>query len=189
METQSLKGGFSDAPVPSAHAFRAALEAMARPGRIETVSGAVPPAPLSVAAGTLLLTLTDAETPVYLAPSHDLPELRDWITFHTGAPLTEPDEAAFAVGQWSALMPLTPYRKGVPEYPDRSATLIVEMPALESEGATLRGPGIKDTAALQLPEIRAFQDNATLFPLGLDFYFTAGDQLAALPRTTKVEAA
>jgi alpha-D-ribose 1-methylphosphonate 5-triphosphate synthase subunit PhnH len=53
----------------------------------------------------------------------------------------------------------------------------------------LRGPGIKDTAALQLPEIRAFQDNAKLFPLGLDFYFTAGDQLAALPRTTKVEAA
>lgn len=187
MQEQALKGGFSQAPVQAAHAFRAALEAMARPGRIETLSGALPPAPLSVAAGTLLLTLADPETPVYLAPSHDLPELRDWITFHTGAPLTDAGEAAFAVGQWSALMPLDAYRIGVPEYPDRSTTLIVELPELKAQGATLRGPGIKDTAKLHLPAISPFQQNATLFPLGLDFFFTADDQLAALPRTTKVE--
>ena len=32
MQTQSLTGGFADAPVESARAFRAILEAMARPG-------------------------------------------------------------------------------------------------------------------------------------------------------------
>lgn len=186
MDTQALTGGFSEAPVEAARAFRAALEAMARPGRIETITGATPPAPLSPAAGTLLLTLADAEMPVYLAPSHDTPALRDWLTFHTGAPLVGPGEADFAVGDWAALQPLDAYRIGVPEYPDRSATLIVEMERLEPAGARLTGPGIKDEAALGLPEIAGFQRNALLFPLGLDFYFTAGDRLAALPRTTKV---
>lgn len=186
MDTQALTGGFSEAPADAARAFRAALEAMARPGRIETLAGATPPAPLSVAAGTLLLTLADAETPVYLAPSHDTPALRDWLTFHTGAPLTEPGEAAFAAGTWATLQPLDAFRIGVSEYPDRSATLIVEMESLEQTGARLTGPGIKEEAALGLPDIAAFQRNALLFPLGLDFYFTAGDRLAALPRTTKV---
>ena len=189
MDNQSLSGGFADAPVEAARAFRAALEAMARPGRIETVSGAMPPAPLSPAAGALILTLADPETPVHLAGAHDVPALRDWITFHTGAPLTDPEEAAFAVGRWGALLPLSAYRIGVPEYPDRSATLIVEMDALAPDGARLTGPGIKDSAALSLPETGAFAANAALFPLGLDFYFTAGDRLAALPRTTRVEAA
>lgn len=186
MDTQALTGGFAEAPVEAARAFRAALETMARPGRIETITGATPPAPLSPAAGTLLLTLADAETPVYLAPSHDRPALRDWLTFHTGAPLVGPGEAVFAVGDWAALQPLDAYRIGVPEYPDRSATLIVEMESLEPAGACLAGPGIKDVATLSLPEIAAFQRNALLFPLGLDFYFTAGDRLAALPRTTRV---
>lgn len=189
MQIEALTGGFSDAPVQAAHAFRAALNAMARPGHIEQLSGAQPPAPMSVAAGTLLLMLADAETPLYLAPSHDSPQIRDWLTFHTGAPFCGPDEAMFALGDWSALMPLTSYPIGVPEYPDRSATLIVEMARLSATGTRLTGPGIKESAALNLPEIDAFAGNAALFPLGLDFYFTAGAQLAALPRTTKVEAA
>ncbi|MGB8621583.1 MAG: phosphonate C-P lyase system protein PhnH [Paracoccaceae bacterium] len=186
--SDTLTGGFAEMPVQSARAFRAALNAMARPGRIEAISGAAPPAPLSPAAGTLLLTLTDHETPVHLAPSHDTPALRNWLTFHTGAPLSQPGEATFAVGDWAALQPLERFRIGVPEYPDRSATLVVEMDALEAGGARLTGPGIKGEAALSLPDVVALQKNALLFPLGLDFYFTAGERLAALPRTTRVEA-
>ena len=59
MTADALTGGFADAPRDAARAFRAALNALARPGRIEMLAGAVPPAPLSVAAGTLLLTLAD----------------------------------------------------------------------------------------------------------------------------------
>ena len=51
----------------------------------------------------------------------------------------------------------------------------------------LTGPGIKDRAALTVPDPKAFQLNAALFPLGLDFFLCAGSQLAALPRTTRVE--
>lgn len=188
MEAQALDGGFADAPVDAAHAFRAALTAMARPGRIARIAGARPPAPLSAAAGTLILTLCDPEAPVHLAGGHDRPEVRAWIAFHSGAPVVARAEAAFAVGTWEALAPLAGYRTGTAEYPDRSATLIVEMPALIAEGARLAGPGIRDSARLSLPDTQAFLRNAALFPLGLDFFLTCGDRLAALPRTTKVSA-
>lgn len=186
MDTITLEGGFTDAPVQSSHAFRAAMNAMARPGRIEPINGGVGPAPLSEAAATLLLTLCDPETPVHLAGGHDVAEVRGWVTFHTGAPLVGPGQAMFALGSWEALGGLDQYAPGTSEYPDRSATLIVEMPALVSEGATLRGPGIRDTAALSLPEVAAFQRNNALYPLGRDFYFTCRRSVAALPRSTKV---
>ncbi|PTE19456.1 carbon-phosphorus lyase subunit PhnH, partial [Cereibacter changlensis JA139] len=43
----ALSGGFAAPPIESATAFRAMLEAMARPGTIVTLTGAEPPAPLS----------------------------------------------------------------------------------------------------------------------------------------------
>ena len=95
-------------------------------------------------------------------------------------------EAGFAVGTWEALAPLDGYRIGEAEYPDRSATLMVEMAELVPVGADLSGPGIRHTARLSLPETEAFRRNARLFPLGLDFFLTAGDRVAALPRTTRV---
>ena len=181
-----LDGGFADAPRDAAHAFRAAMTVMARPGRIEKLSGARPPAPLSVAAGTLILTLCDPETPLHLAGAHDTAEARGWIAFHTGASVVDRGGAAFAIGTWEALAPLDGYRIGTAEYPDRSATLIVEMAELRSEGARLTGPGIRDAAHLSLPDTEAFRRNARAFPLGLDVFLTAGDRVAALPRTTRI---
>lgn len=185
--SDALQGGFKDAPVESARAFRAAMEAFARPGRIGTLAGALPPAPLSVAAGVLLLTLADPTTPVHLAPSHDTEDLRGWLTFHAGAPLVGPGEAVFAVGTWAALTPVTRFAIGTPEYPDRSTTLIVEMAALVAEGPRLSGPGIRDAAHLSLPEIAAFHANHALYPLGFDVFLTCGDRIAGLPRSTRVE--
>lgn len=189
MQHAALSGGFSQAPQQSARAFRAAMNAMARPGTIQMVEGATPPAPMSVAAGVLALTLLDAETPVYLAGALDCAAVRDWITFHTGAPFAGREFCAFAIGSWDDLLPLQGYRIGTSEYPDRSAMLIVEMPVLTASGTTLRGPGIAETAALNLPDPALMARNAALFPLGLDFFLTQGDALAALPRSTKPEVA
>ncbi len=189
MDMTAMDGGFADPPREAALAFRAALQAMARPGRIEQVSGAVPPAPVSRAAGALLVTLCDPETGIYLAPSHDTPALREWITFHCAAPLVGPSHADFALGTWEALQPVSAYRIGTPEYPDRSTTLIVEMDRLDPAGARLTGPGIKAQAALNLPDLAVFQANRARFPLGFDCYFTCGDRLAGLPRSTTVTEA
>ncbi len=185
MQAHALEGGFADAPIDASHAFRRIMTAMARPGTIRRVVGALAPAPLGVAAGTAVLTLCDPDTPLFLAPSVDTQDVRDWITFQTGAPFVRARDAMFAVGDWAG-MPVDDFAIGTSEYPDRSATLIVELARLEDTGATLRGPGIRDTAALSLPETEAFDRNARLFPLGLDFIFTCGDRLAALPRTTRV---
>ena len=188
MQTETLSGGFADPAIQSAHAFRSVMEAMARPGTIQDVDGAQPPAPLSKAAGAVLLTLCDTETPIYLAGAADCDAVRAWLAFHTGAPVAGPSHCMFAVGSWEALLPLSAYPVGTSEYPDRSATLIVERAELATTGATLKGPGIRDTASLSLPDAEALQANSALFPLGLDFIFASGSQLAALPRTTTISA-
>lgn len=187
MDGMAMKGGFADPPREAAQAFRAALQALARPGRIEEVAGAQPPAPASPAAGALLLTLCDPETGIYLAGAHDTPAMRQWITFHCGAPLVGPGEADFALGTWADLQPVDAYRTGSAEYPDRAATMIVEMETLAATGVRLTGPGIATEAALNLPELAAFEANHRRFPLGFDCYFTCGDRLAGLPRSTRVE--
>lgn len=182
-----LSGGFTDPAVQSAHGFRALLEAMARPGRIYPVAGAMPPAPLSIAAGVALLVLTDNTTPLHLAGDMDCAALRDWIGFHTGAPLVGAADAQFGLGTWGALSPVERFAIGDPSYPDRSATLIVALDRLDPTGPRLSGPGINGAHHLSLPDVAAFQANRRLFPLGFDTILTCGDRLAALPRSTQVE--
>lgn len=182
----SLDGGFADAPAQSARAFRAILSALSQPGTIVTLDGATPPEPLSIAAGVAALVLFDATTPVHLAGAHDCPAVRDWLAFHTGARFVGAEQATFAIGTWPALHPVTRFAIGTPEYPDRAASLIVELDRLEAAGHTLRGPGIQDRAALSLPEVAAFRANRALFPLGFDAFLTCDDRLAGLPRSTIV---
>lgn len=182
-----LAGGFADPAVAGARAFRAILRAMAEPGTIVTLTGAAAPAPAGPAMAAALLVLADPTTPVHPAGDHDTPELRAWLAFHTGAPVAPARAgAAFGLGSWEALMPLEGWDAGTEEYPDRSATLIVALPRLEPTGAMLTGPGIRERAALSLPRAQVFSANAARFPLGVDFIFTCGDRLAALPRTTRV---
>ncbi len=188
MSAVALEGGFVDAPRDAAFAFRALMEVMARPGRIEELAGATPPAPLSIAAGVLLLTLADHDTPIYLGGACDTEDVRRWISFHTGAPMSGPSHAAFAVGNWDDLQPIDAFPIGTPDYPDRSTTLIVEVPELEASGAKLSGPGIRDQAFLSLPDPETLAKNNARFPLGLDFYFACGARVAALPRSTRIEA-
>lgn len=186
MSVTSLEGGFSDAPLESARAFRKIMNVMARPGLIENLAIATPPQPLSPAMGTLLLTLCDGQTSIFLTGEYDIPAVREWITFHCNAPFADAATCMFAVGDWNSLLPLDQYPIGISEYPDRSATLIVELDELTSQGQELSGPGIKTVKQLSLPSSDGFQRNALFYPLGLDFYFTCGEKIAALPRTTKV---
>lgn len=187
MEAHALEGGFADPAVGAALAFRAVLEAMSRPGSAHPVTGAQPPAPLGVAAGAVALTLCDHDTPVWLAPSHATREVLDWFAFHTGAPMASRTEARFAFGTWADMDPVTDFAIGTPEYPDRSATLVVEVPELGT-AHRLTGPGIRDVAQVTVPDPAAFRTNRALFPLGWDAILTCGDQLAGLPRTTTVES-
>ena len=93
-----------------------------------------------------------------------------------------------AVGVWEALKPVDRFSVGTAEYPDRAATLLVECAQLTTDGMRLTGPGIEDETFLSLPETAEFQANRAMFPQGFDCLLTAGDRLAGLPRSTRVEA-
>ena len=71
-----------------------------------------------------------------------------YLRFHTGAPLT-PDAAdsSFAVLAAGLDMPrLADFPQGTHEYPDRSATLVIQVPQVSEGGhVALRGPGIEST--------------------------------------------
>jgi alpha-D-ribose 1-methylphosphonate 5-triphosphate synthase subunit PhnH len=192
MRQGEFEGGFADRSRQAAVAFRAALDAMARPGQVRDAVGAQPPGGLSVAAGVMLLTLADAETPMWLPPRLRDGAVAEWLRFHTNAPQADRrGQAMFAVGHWDELMPLEDWAAGEPTYPDRSVTLIVEVAAMTGGPVLeLSGPGIEATAefAPVLPDgaVVALRANAAGYPLGLDFFFTAGGQVAGLPRSTGI---
>jgi alpha-D-ribose 1-methylphosphonate 5-triphosphate synthase subunit PhnH len=175
-------------------AFRALMDAFARPGEIKLLSGVAAPAPLAPATAALVQSLTDYETPVWLDGAlAATPAVADWIRFHTGAPLVrEPREAAFAlIADPLALPEFTQFALGSEEYPDRSTTLIVQIAHFAGRAFTLQGPGIKGTrtlAAEPLPDDFAERlgGNRELFPRGFDLVLVAGNEMAALPRSVRV---
>lgn len=192
---ESLDGGFPDAVTHAQTVFRSVMDAMARPGSIGVVDVPVaPPAPLGIAAGALLLTLCDHDTPIWVTPALTKSALPGWIGFHTGASLTPAKtDAKFAFVEAGAPFPsLAQFALGTQEYPDRSTTLVVEVASLEGgQPLQLTGPGIRDTAPIApkgLPEtfLRQWADNRALFPRGVDLVLTAGRRFIALPRTTKI---
>lgn len=191
-----LLPGFADPVGDAQKTFRAVLEAMARPGTIVVPPVvAAAPSPLAPVTAAVLLTLADHETPVWLDAAAAQPAVREYLRFHCGAPLVErPDHAVFAViADPAAMPPLSVFHPGSDDYPDRSATLILQVSELDGgDGWCLRGPGIRDRARLRaglLPAaFRAWvRDNHALFPRGVDLLFAAPAHLAGLPRSTLLE--
>lgn len=184
-----LTPGFADPVLDGQATFRAVLEAMSRPGRVQWAGGALrPPAPLNQAAAAVLLTLADADTGF----AHDAGAAAEaWLRFHCGMPLVAPGTAAFvlATGTPPALAALA---RGSEEEPQAGATLVLQVTALvEGEGWRLAGPGIETEHRLRVEGapagfVAAWAANRAGFPLGVDVLFCAGDRLAALPRTTMI---
>ncbi len=198
MTVSQIASGFKDTGVESQAVFRAAMMAMARPGMIHKAgSGLVPPPPLHPASAALALALCDFETPLWLdADLEAESSVKDFLRFHTGAPLvSHHGKADFAfVSDASAMPDLESFALGSLEYPDRSTTIIIQVETLDNKGGwKLAGPGINGQMMLNaapLPPLFLQQASAAraLFPRGADFYFVSGDALAALPRSTLIEA-
>ena len=212
--------GFADPVHDAQRCFRAVLEALSHPGTPVALT-ALPPAlyltasmPPACLAGmvAIALTLCDADTPVWLDPCLDTPAMRQHLRFHCGCPVTEePGKAQFAfIGDAKTMPRFEKFSAGTPEYPDRSATLVIaaDFTAAAPDNQMdnqpdnqLSGPGISPAHNPQglcfgpagLPawfwEDRAM--NQTGYPLGVDVLFVDsrrvdGDavRIAGLPRTT-----
>ncbi|WP_156965956.1 phosphonate C-P lyase system protein PhnH [Paraburkholderia bannensis] len=196
-----LAPGFADPVHDTQAVFRTLLNALSRPGTIDTIETPLPAADVGtddtpragLAVFAALLALADYATPIWLAQPDAA--LAAALRFHADAPLAAtPRDAAFAyVHDAATLPPLDAFACGSAESPEQSATVFVRVDALTGGAPlTLSGPGIKTTQPFAPVGLAAhfWQERAALaplFPCGIDFYFVCGAQIVGLPRTTRVE--
>ena len=202
IDLTTLTPGFDDTVHDSQGVFRALLDALSRPGKIVSIDAVLPDleqdgssvaAHVPMAAFAALLALADYSTPVLL--QHEHRGLSDALRFHTGAPLTHDHaQAVFAyLHDAGSMPPLDAFSLGDPKTPEDAAMLFIRVDSL-TEGTSMswRGPGIRDSHAVQLTGVPAsfWQERALLasqFPCGIDCYFMHGGSVIGLPRTTRVE--
>jgi alpha-D-ribose 1-methylphosphonate 5-triphosphate synthase subunit PhnH len=182
--------GFADSVVGARACFRALLEAMSRPGSLHSASEELhAPPPLASATAAVLLTLVDADTPIWLAP--EFAGARDWIAFHCGAAIMPRiGDAAFAVAP--GMPDLSTLNSGSDEIPEDGATLFLQVRGFDrGMRLSLSGPGLAAPAKLMvdgLPDrfAAAWEANHALYPRGVDLILCAGARLAALPRSVRI---
>ena len=191
----TFEGGFANPVFDAQTSFRAIMDALANPGTPRKLAEtALAQGPLSAELASTLLTLSDADTPIWLSESLRTADVEAFIAFHTGAPLTrDPGSATFAIAAAVDELPrLDQFNLGTQEYPDRSTTIVLAVRSLAG-GADrlLRGPGIKDhihcsPAGLPADFATQWGDNRELFPRGVDLLLVADGNVMGLPRSTRI---
>ncbi len=212
MNVFSTLPGFSN-PVDDTQAvFRAVLHAFSRPGIFVSLPVLPPPIPVtgfSQGMLALALTLCDSDTLLWLDNVADTPEVRHHLRFHCGSPfVTHLSEASFAFIAEPGDMPrLRAFNQGRSDFPDRSATLVINANLSEGSRRTheLTGPGVKNgnqgfwqgfhVSGLPVRFWEEWEENNASYPLGVDILFVdtqtddADEPLArllGLPRTACV---
>lgn len=189
--------GFDNPVLDAQRIFRTVLTALSEPGRVLPIDPAcTPPDMIDPAAAAIALTLCDADTPIWLAPS--MAGAANFFRFHLGAPIVAASEALFLLARADERPKLRDLCTGTPDYPDRSATLILSVDHLdEGTGWQLSGPGIAGSRRFHAQPLASdfqadfsdeWQANHARFPQGVDILFTACTRIAGLPRSTRLEA-
>jgi alpha-D-ribose 1-methylphosphonate 5-triphosphate synthase subunit PhnH len=189
--SQWLQAAFNDPVLDAQTSFRSALKALSEPGLAQPLNRALALENLHPATYALCLAFLDGDTPLWLAPCFDTPAIRANLSFHCGCPIVaERELALFALLDESGANDLSAFDNGSERYPDQSCTLLIQLETLAGgESLRWRGPGIKDVRVVELPlRTRFWQQRQarSAFPLGLDAFFAAGEQVIGLPRSTSV---
>jgi alpha-D-ribose 1-methylphosphonate 5-triphosphate synthase subunit PhnH len=196
-QLQQVRPGFHDAALGSQAVFRVALQALSHPGRVlDLPAVAELPQHGQGAAALLLLALLDSDCGLWLSPSLADSDAATWLRFHTGCQcVSAPEQARFLwVAAGDAMPALHTLNLGTDEYPDQSATCVLETRGLANTGNSawsLQGPGIAHRQSLDvsgLPDTFETQwaQNQAAFPRGVDVFLTTATQVAGLPRTTRI---
>lgn len=207
--------GFSNSVDDAQAVFRAALDALSRPGKPVLLSALPPALPMgdfSQGMLALALALCDNDTPLWLDAATDTPQVRHHLRFHCASPFAaDPSEATFAfIARPEGMPRLRAFRQGKTDFPDRSATLVINTNLSGRHGQTheLTGPGVKGsergnwqgfrTSGLPTWFREEWEANHASYPLGVDILFvdTGVDgsgmpqaRLLGLPRTARVREA
>lgn len=196
MTATALERGFDNPVLQSQLVFRRALQALSQPGTVIGIAPTLtPPPPLERTAAALGLTLLDFEVRFHVSSTLGAnPAVAEFLKFHTGAQqTTTAAAAAFSFMDVRADdMSLADFAQGTLEYPDRSATVIVQCRSVtDGPALTIAGPGIKKHASLRIAGLPAdfvtqWALNRAAFPLGVDILFASGDAFVGLPRSTRI---
>jgi len=194
-DLQRVAPGFDDPVKGSQAVFRCALQALSMPGRpVDMPAVARLPSRGQGAAALLLLALLDNDCTLWLSASLRDSDAQSWLRFHTGCRcVDDPAQARFlwlaAGDEWPSLAAMN---AGSDDYPDQSATCVMEVLSLQGgHGWHLSGPGIdgsKNMGAVGLPADidMQWQANHAAFPRGVDLLLATGTQLLGLPRSTRL---
>jgi alpha-D-ribose 1-methylphosphonate 5-triphosphate synthase subunit PhnH len=102
-----------------------------------------------------------------------------------------------------SLPSLQSLRQGSDEFPDNSATCVVDVRLLsanqyaeetpDTQHWALTGPGIRKEARLSVTGLPAdfvaqWAENHAGFPCGVDLFLATREQLVGLPRTTRIQS-
>jgi alpha-D-ribose 1-methylphosphonate 5-triphosphate synthase subunit PhnH len=193
----TLPRGFADATHDAQSVFRSVLDALSRPGRLQTLTasdGLQAPAPLSRGLTALLLTLLDTETSLHLAGP--LASEAAWLycRFHTGVQRMDDAAEADFVAVRATDAQLDALCLGSDDAPQHGATLLIETQSLAHErgaGLRLTGPGLEHEQRMGLCGLPpAFWQQRIamqpLFPRGVDLLLACGSQLIGVPRSTVI---
>lgn len=173
--------------------FRAVLGSMAEP-LLPCALPVLPPAlpGLKAATAALLYALADQDVSVWLPALPD--ETVSSLRFHTGMRVADLPEAAdfIVIAARMPLPDLMSLKAGSAEYPDRSATLLIEVDGFGTDQVEGSGPGFaapRRFGAAGLPKDfwREWQRNHARFPLGVDAVLITDTHVAGLPRGVRIQ--
>lgn len=217
MLQSAIVTGFDNPVHDSQYCFRQLMTAMSEPGTVHQVRYLSAPDELLPSVYQVALTLFDAQTTVALSTSLNTAEIVQPLVFHCGSPIIaatprhrspagssdeheQPtaDFIVFSVSEWADIIGCSQITMGEPEYPDRSTTLIMQVPGISTVPLAnvmklrLTGPGIDRERIVFIKGVdaaivRDWQRNQARFPLGVDLLVCCPESLLALPRTCQVE--
>jgi alpha-D-ribose 1-methylphosphonate 5-triphosphate synthase subunit PhnH len=195
-DLQNIVAGFNHEAFGSQAVFRVALDALSHPGRVfDMPLETALPRQGHGAAAALLLGLLDADTTLWLSPILASSDAPAWLRFHTGCQIVADATAAqfVWVAQGDDMPQLTRLSAGSDDYPDQSATCVLEVDSLHNDAGAwrLQGPGIPSERHLCAQGLSSdfaaqWADNHASFPRGVDVFLSTATCIAGLPRTTRI---
>lgn len=192
MNTHLVKS-FSDPVGESQQVFRKVLLSLSEPGQWQTLKNCETLPNFYPSTLSIILTLLDADTTVWLSERCQTPMVKTNLTFHCGCKIsTEQSEAQFAIYDLDEFMQADnlQFSMGNERYPDLSTTIVLQLPeSMDLSETVWSGPGIQESRICSLPIPQSFwakRQSMVEFPRGIDFIFTQGNRVMGLPRSTRI---
>jgi alpha-D-ribose 1-methylphosphonate 5-triphosphate synthase subunit PhnH len=185
--------------IQTQQAFRTIMRAMSYPGTIHRLANHDS---RKIGATSLQLvaeTLFDQDVAFCVIGDHGTRELEDILCKRTNSTVTELSIADFIiVTKGASTGKLLSAKTGIPEYPDRSATVLFSIESLADGSASdflvrLTGPGILGDKYIQIQgldneELCHLRELNSGYPLGVDSIFLdQQDRIMCIPRSTKIQ--